>query len=284
MPYFSESPTLSQSAFSILRDLIHERLGLYYSDDRREILQDRLAPLALERGCHSFLDYYYILKYDPDAPAEWLRVQSALAVRETYFWREVDQVRAVAEIIIPQWRQAGRAHPIRIWHAACASGEEPYSMAIALKESGVSPSDAIEIVASDFDQVSLELARRGVYGERSFRALPPELRAKYFHPLENGHLQINRDGLKAIQWMYLNLADEAAMQTMRGFDVIFCRNVFIYFSDKVIERVANHLYNALHPGGYLCLGAAESLLRVSTPFELVEVNKTFMYHRPASSG
>ncbi len=158
MGYYLEAPDLSDRTFTVLRELIHERLGLYYEDERREMLRDRLAPLLMERGFRSFIDYYYLLKYDPAADEEWLRVQTALAVRETYFWREYDQVRAVVEILIPKWLAQNSRSPTRIWHAACASGEEPYSLVISLMERKINQLDQIEILGTDFDLTALQVA------------------------------------------------------------------------------------------------------------------------------
>lgn len=279
MGYYLEAPDLPERTFSVLRELIHERLGLYYEDERREMLRDRLAPLVMERNLHSFMDYYYLLKYDPTADEEWLRVQTALAVRETYFWREYDQVRAVAEILIPKRLAENSRSPTRVWHAACASGEEPYSLVISLMEHNICQLDQIEILGTDFDLTALQAAQQGLYGDRSFRAIPPEIRRKYFRPAQDGRMELDSAVRQRVKFSYLNLADHGSMQLMQGWDIIFCRNVFIYFSDTVIERVANHFYHALNPGGVLCLGAVESLLRVKTPFELVEIGNTFMYQK-----
>src|ERR1041385_5021032 len=127
---------LSDSAFALLRDLIQERTGLFYDNGKSDMLIDKLAPLVIERGFSSFLDYYYLLKYDAEANEEWKRVADALSVQETFFWREVDQVRAVVEHIVPEHFATPRAQPLRIWSAACATGEEPLSLAMALTEAG----------------------------------------------------------------------------------------------------------------------------------------------------
>ncbi|HVF88656.1 MAG TPA: CheR family methyltransferase, partial [Blastocatellia bacterium] len=136
MAFYAETLGLSDSAFALLRDLIHERIGLFYENGKSDLLSDKLSPLVIERGFSSFLDYYYLLKYDAGAEREWKRVMDALSVQETFFWREMDQVRALVEVIVPEFFSARRAQTLRIWSAASATGEEPLSIAIALNEAG----------------------------------------------------------------------------------------------------------------------------------------------------
>jgi len=279
MAYLNESLPLTQHEFALLCDLIEERLGLHYDADKCLLVQDRLAPLVAERRLDSFLDYYYLLKYDACSQQEWLNVQTALAVRETYFWREFEQILAAAHQVTPQLQEMRPGRRVRIWHAACASGEEPYTMAMALQQAGCFDRGPIEIIATDFDQEALMLARDGVYRERSFRALPGELRRAYFTPEEHG-MRLAEDIRARVSFVYLNLADPAAMAEMRDFDMIFCRNVFIYFREAMIQQVAEKFYRALRAPGYLFLGAAESLLRIPTQFQLTEIAKSFVYVKP----
>src|SRR5690606_27489108 len=129
-------------------------------------------PRAIQRGCQTYLDYYYILKYDENADGEWRRVMDAFSVQETYFWREVDQVQSLVEHVVPAWFKR-TTEPLRIWSAACATGEEPYSIAMALHEGGWD-GHPIEIIASDGSEAALAKARSGVCRDRSFRSLPPD--------------------------------------------------------------------------------------------------------------
>lgn len=277
MSYLTESLPLSEHTFILLRDLIEEQLGLHYDLDKLEIVQYRLAPLVAEYNLSSFLDYYYLLKYTDNNREEWLRVQTALAVRETYFWREADQILMAAKELVPRLQRENPGRAVRIWHAACASGEEPFSMAMALNEAGCFLEGPIEIWGTDFDQESLRMARQAVYRERAFRTLSNELRRKYFIGSENGTSRLVPEIQNRVHFAYMNLVDSSAYETMRGFDIIFCRNAFIYFSESVMETVANHFYHSLRTPGYLFLGAAESLLRVNTPFHLSEIAKSFVY-------
>jgi chemotaxis protein methyltransferase CheR len=165
---------------TLLRDLIHERVGVFFDDSKINLFADKLAPLVVERGFDSFLDYFYLLKYDAAAAAEWRSVINAITVHETYFWREMDQIHGLAEKIIPDLLAKNPAARIRIWSAACATGEEPLTIAMRLNEAGLFARGDIEIRASDASSEALERARKGCYRERSFRALPLPLKEKYF--------------------------------------------------------------------------------------------------------
>src|SRR5688572_13182018 len=193
---------------TLLRDLVHERTGLYYEGGRAEQLLDRVAPLVMERGFQSYLDYYYLLKYDEAGASEWVRVLDALSVQETYFWREADQFRALVEQILPALAARYARGGLRIWSVPCATGEEPLSIAMALNEAGWFERLPIEVHGSDGSEAALAKARAGRYRERSFRALPPALREKYF--LKDGDGWIVRPELcRRVQWSRVNLACEA---------------------------------------------------------------------------
>jgi chemotaxis protein methyltransferase CheR len=269
----------------LLRDLIHERTGLFFDNGKGDILTDKLSPLVIERGFTSLLDYYYLLKYDEAAQDEWLNVMNALSVPETYFWREMDQVRALVGWVVPRWFAARDAGPLKIWSAACATGEEPLTIAMALEEAGWLGRAPIEIHASDASPAVVEKARRGVYRERSFRNLPVELRAKYF--TQEGATKTWRVDAKlhgAVRWGVVNLMNEAEVAPWAAANVIFCRNVFIYFSDQTISRTVRSFAAHLRPPGYLFVAASESLLRLSVDFELQEIGNAFVYvKRPALS-
>jgi chemotaxis protein methyltransferase CheR len=269
----------------LLRDLIHERTGLFFDNGKADILTDKLSPLVIERGFTSLLDYYYLLKYDETAQDEWRSVMNALSVPETYFWREMDQVRALVETIVPRWFDTRNAGPLRIWSAACATGEEPLTIAMALNEAGWLARAPIEIRASDASPAAVEKARRGVYRERSFRNLPAELRARYF--TQEGETKTWRVDAKlhaGIEWGVVNLMDEAEVAPRAAADVIFCRNVFIYFSNESISRTVRTFAAHIRPPGYLCVAAAESLLRLSEEFELREIGNAFVYVRRPHAG
>jgi chemotaxis protein methyltransferase CheR len=269
---------ITGGADGLLRDLIHERTGLFFDNGKGDLLIDKLSPLVIERGFTSLLDYYYLLKYDETAQAEWLNVMNALSVPETYFWREMDQVRALVETVVPQWFAASGTEPLKIWSAACATGEEPLTIAMALNEAGWLGRAPIEIHASDASTSAIEKARRGIYRERAFRNLSPVLRAKYF--TQEGATQTWRIDARlhaAIRWEVANLMNEAEVTSLAAANVIFCRNVFIYFSDQTISRTLRAFAARIRPPGYLFTAASESLLRLSADFELQEIGNAFVY-------
>lgn len=267
-----------ERTLTLLRDVIAAESGIHYDDDRFDLLRDRLSPLAIERGFDSLLDYYYLLKYDAGAATEWPRVMDALSVQETYFWREADHFRAVASAIIPRLIERQR-RAIRIWSIPCATGEEPLSIAIALSEVNAFAAAHIEIHASDASEAALAKAATRRYGRRAFRQLPLDLREKYF----------TRDGDKeawtvtpelynrVTSWSRVNIMNAAERDAHGSSDIIFCRNLFIYFAPGTVREVALHLARAMPSPGYLCVGAAESLLKAGAGFELQEIGGAYVY-------
>jgi chemotaxis protein methyltransferase CheR len=228
------------------------------------------------------LDYYYLLKYDPDAERHWADLADRLAVPETYFWRQPEQFTALADVVVPRLAAERPGEPLRIWSAACCSGEEPISIAIALAEAGWLERIPVRVVGSDASGRLLERARRGVYGERSFRSLPPTLRQKYF-TFQQGGWRIDPSLHERIEWVQANLMDPAQVGPLAAADVIYCRNVFIYFSDDAVKSVARVFAQHMPRHGTLFLGAAESLVRLGTDFNLVEIGGAYAYQRPVGT-
>ena len=144
----------------LLRDIIHERSGIYFENDRLDTLLERISPLAEERKCASLLDYYYLLKYEENGTEDWARVADQLSVPETYFWRESAALQTLIKILVPGWFKKTSA-PLQIWSAACSSGEEPYSIVMALLENGWG-NHPIEVLASDASAAALARAEKGV--------------------------------------------------------------------------------------------------------------------------
>src|SRR5215207_1852044 len=271
----------SESAFVLLRDLIAQRTGVYFANEKRDLLADKLSDLLAARGMTSYLDLYYLLRYDADAAHHWRELVDRLAVPETYFWRQPDQVLAVVRVLAPRHFERRPTTPFRIWSAACCTGEEPLSIAIALAEAGLLDQHPFEIVGSDASAAMIERARQGLYGERSFRALPPELRARYFRAESRGW-RVDPALHRRVQWTMANLVDRDDVEPLAAVDVVFCRNVLIYFADETVAHVARVFADAMPDDGHLCLGASESLTRMSTAFELVEVGGAFMYTKGAA--
>ena len=272
----SQNLVLPEGASTLIRTLINERTGMFFDNGKSDLLIDKLSPLVIERGFSSYLDYYYLLKYDASARVEWQNVMNALSVQETYFWREIDQVRALVQTLVPQWHAHNANSTLRIWSAACATGEEPLTIAIALNEAGWFERASIEILASDASSRAIERAVQGVYKERAFRNLPPQLRARYFEP-EGSGWRARSDIHSRVKWSIANLIEESQIAPLASADFIFCRNVFIYFSESAIGQVVRSFSRLMRPPGYLFVGAAESLLRLTTDFTLSEIDDAFVY-------
>jgi len=272
----SQNLALPEGASTLIKSLINQRTGMFFDNGKTALLLDKLSPLVIERGFTSYLDYYYLLKYDATAFAEWQNVMNALSVQETYFWREFDQVRALVQTLVPQWHDRSGSSTLRIWCAACATGEEPLTIAIALNEAGWFERASIEIWASDASSKAIDRATGGVYKERAFRNLPAHLRERYFKS-EGGGWRIRSDIHSRINWTVANLMEEDQIAPMASADFIFCRNVFIYFSENAISQVVRSFSRFIRPPGYLFVGAAESLLRMTTDFNLTEIDDAFVY-------
>jgi chemotaxis protein methyltransferase CheR len=273
----------NDNSLKLLVDLILDRTGLIYENSRTDLLIDRLKPLVIERGLDSFLDYYYLLKYDHQAEKEWRRLEAALAVNETYFWREFDQIQAAANILIPQFMKDRPGVPVRIWHAGCATGEEPYSLAIALDLDKRFSQGEIEINATDFNSEALARARAGIYRQRSFRSLPDPIFNAYFTRLTDREFVLSDKIRARVHFSHLNLMDQKMTALWQNYDIIFCRNVFIYFAPAAVKKVVAEFYKALNTPGYLFVAAAESLLRFTTRFEFTEIGGVFTYKKIAST-
>ena len=274
-------PSIPEGVPVLLRDLVHERTGIYFEAGQFDTLLDKLRDRVMHHGCQTYLDYYYLLKYEERGADEWLRVMDAFSVQETYFWREFAQVQALARAVVPRWLKLAPP-PLRIWSAACASGEEPYSIVMALLEAGLGHLP-IELHASDASEAALEKARRGVYRDRSFRVLPLELQQKYFRRVPEGW-QLAPEVMRRVSFQRANLIAPDETGPLASAPVIFCRNVFIYFSPEAIRRALAIFAQRMPAGGHLFVGASESLLRLTSDFELGEIEDAFVYIRRANAG
>ena len=270
-----EPPGFSAATFGLLRDIVAQRTGVFFDDAKRDLFADRISDAMAARGVPSALDYYYLLKYDPAADDAWAELADHLAVPETYFWRQAEQFQALTEVLMPRYAAQGR-RGVRIWSAACCSGEEPLSIAMALAEGGWFERMTIDIMGSDASPAMVARARGGVYGERALRALSPGRRERFFRR-EGERWRID-GGLHArVRWSTANLLDAAQAGPLAAADVIFCRNVLIYFSDDAIRRVARLFVGRMPASGHLFLGTSESLTRLTSDFLLQEIGPAFVY-------
>ena len=280
MEFNSDSLHLSGTTFQLLRDLIETHTGVHYDQSQCQILQDKLAPRIFTLGLDSFLDYYYLLKSDAGAKEEWIQLLNIISVPETFFWREFDQIKSMVDVLVPQYFAQGNQEPLRIWSAACATGEEPLTIAMALNEKGwFHQGLPIEIYASDGSARSIEMAKRGLYRERSFRSFPSYLQKKYFQQQDQNAWKILPEIHQRVQWSNRNLMSEHDVRPMATAPFIFCRNVFIYFSQEAIKKTLQIFAQMMPVPGYLFVSASESLLRLTNDFDLEQINGAFVYQK-----
>ncbi len=269
---------LTPPLFAIFSSLIEERVGLCYTLQDETILASKLSLRALERGFGSLLDYYYFLRYDAGSESEFEALVNALVVNETFFFRELAPLSVLVSDLVAPLVAAGKN--VRIWCAACSTGEEPLTIAMLLEQRGMF--GAVELIASDVSSNALTKARSGEYGRRSVRNLAaPELCAKWLTVREQG-VTADPTLVRAISWRQLNLLDQAAVRAIGVVDFVVCRNVLIYFRDATAGRVVSALADQLRPGGALLVGISESLLRFGTSLACEERSGVFLYRKPAT--
>lgn len=266
-------PLLPQ-VFALLGGLVEDRAGLHYRADDVDLFHDKISSRAEQMGFESLLDYYYYLRYDPKGPIELDALVDVLVVHETYFFREVDQLRALVRDLLPPL--AARRDPVRIWCAAAATGEEALSLAMLLADADLL--SRCTIVATDISERALGRARRGEFGGRAARALPPGDGVRWLERVGEG-LRVHPRISAAVEWRRVNLLDTDAVAALGEFEVVLLRNVLIYFSDATIQRVAGQIEKQVSPDGYLLVGASESLLRYGTGFVCEEHGGAFFYRR-----
>ena len=265
---------LSPQVFAILNGLVEERAGLHYGPADLELFRDKISGRAEQLGFSSLLDYYYFLRYDAGGPAELDALVEALVVHETYFFREADQLRALAGPLLAA--RFASAAPVRIWCAACATGEEPYTLAMLFAEAGLL--GRVQLIATDVSSRALDRARRGEFGPRALRSLPPGIEGRFLTRTAE-RVILDPQLAAAIEWRRANLVDAAAVAALGRFDAILARNVLIYFADQTVQRVVDSLSSALAPFGLLLVGASESLLRYGTQLSCEEHGGAFFYRR-----
>jgi chemotaxis protein methyltransferase CheR len=197
-------------------------------------------------------------------------------MQETYFWREMSQIRTLVDALVPRWFAQNNG-PLRIWSAACATGEEPYTIALALEEGGWGK-HPIQIIASDASETALEKARHAAYRERSFRAMPFHVLKRYFIE-EKGTVRLSSDIVQRVRFVRANILDKREIAGLASSPIVFCRNVFIYFSPDTIRRAIHLFADAMPSGGKLFVGASESLLKLTDQYQLEEIQDAFVYVR-----
>ncbi len=266
--------------YEYLRKLLKDHSGLDLSADKQYLIESRLLPLARKVGMSGIGDL--VQKMRGGSPALVGQVVEAMTTNETFFFRDKIPFDHFRDTVMPELLQAraGRKS-IRIWCAACSTGQEPYSLAMCLKEMGAALSGwRIEIIATDLSQEVLEKSRSGIYSQFEVqRGLPIQLLVKHFKQI--GELwQINAELRAMVQHRQLNLLHDFSQ--LGVFDVIFCRNVLIYFDQDTKVNIFNRLARAIEPDGFLVLGAAETVVGLTDVFRPHPERRGL--YRPAAAG
>lgn len=275
---------LSDGEYRWFREWLREEYGLVFGPEKRDILRSRLEPRRAELGFDTFEELYFHLKFHPDREAEREKLIPHLTNNESYFFRESAQLDVFRTEVLPAIRKRAEArnrHEVRILSAGCAAGEEPYSLAILARESRLFPPGwKIRITGLDLDHAALERARAACYGENAFRRVDPAIRSRHFEQQADGRWRLDERIRAMVQFDQANLLDDGWAANNAAQDVIFCRNVLIYFADDTTRGVVQSFFNALRPRGYLFLGHAETLSRVATRFEAERRPGAIYYQRP----
>jgi len=271
---------LRPDEFRLLRDLVNGHSGIYFGDDSLPVLERRLRERVAALNLKSFGEYYQFLRFSSLNVAELDEALDLLTTNETYFFREDYQLRAFRDEVLPQLAtDAASRRRLTVWSAGCSTGEEVYTLAILIAESGLFEGWEVRVYGSDISRRCVAAARRGIYGASAFRVVGPEIKRAFFTDRADGSHVIDRIR-HLCHFGHLNLMDSDKVRVVGRVDVVFCRNVLIYFDQRSRKRVIDMFYERLMPGGYLFLGHSESLLNVSTAFELVHLSEDLVYPKP----
>lgn len=276
---------MTEEEFRLIRDLVYKHCGLYFDSDSKYLLEKRLSRRLPLHQLANFRDYYHFLKFSAKRDEELSDIMDVLTTNETYFFRESLQLKAFKEEILPEIKSEKERRgdrTLRIWSAGCSTGEEPYTIAMLILELGIFSGWRIEIIGTDISHRVLQHARRGVYGRSSFRATD-DFYIKRFFVEEEGNCKINNDVRSLVTISHLNLFDQGRLALLGRMDVIFCRNVIIYFDQPAKKNVIESFYRALREGGYLLLGHSESLMNISTSFALRHLKNDMVYQKPVTT-
>lgn len=268
--------------FLKFRDFFYARTGIHFDEKKRYFVDKRLIDRMKVTGASSFSNYFSMLRLDEAGELQVL--VNLMTTNETYFFREEYQFKILVNALLPEVvRKKKKGDSIRIWSIPSSSGEEAYSLAIYLLEHWpVVDEYDIELQASDIDTRVLKLAEKGIYQKRSLQYLPPELVEKYFTQLTATDFQIAQTIRDSVAFTRVNVTDASQTRSYRDFDIIFCRNLLIYFDDISRREAADTFYDALVPGGFICLGHSESMSRISPLFSARKFPDGIVYQKPTS--
>ncbi len=268
-----------------LRDLVYEETGMFFPDEKQYYFESRFLRRMKALNISSFISYHNFLKTNPNRRDEFNKLISELTINETSFFRNKPQFTALQNIVVPEIikaREESVLKRMRIWSAGCSSGEEAYTIAMLLDELSAGPLKGwnLQVEGTDIDDAVLNKAKEGVYKKYAVKNMPDYYKQRYIKESADNYY-IDESLKKISAFKKLNLNDDMAMVFQKGFDVIFCRNVLIYFNIESKKRVIQKFFNSLTLGGYLFIGFSESLFQISDRFKLIHFPGGMVYQKVA---
>lgn len=268
---------LTSEELALLNEFLAQRFGLVFPEHKRGILESRLEPRLRANHLHRFIDYYILLQYDLDRELDPLT--RAVTNNESYFFRESAQLDTLRGELVNELMDGGDRGRLRILSAGCSSGEEPYSINIQVRSSAVGLlAQSFTIDAIDIDSERLEMARCAIYRPSSLRALSPDQIGRYFTCLEPEVYELRQPFRRGVRFLHGNIIDLATCPRA-GYDVIFCRNVLIYFAEPALKIAIENFARLIRPGGLLFLGHSESIIGLTRTFQVERIGQCIAYRR-----
>jgi chemotaxis protein methyltransferase CheR len=266
--------------FLLLRDFIYEKSGIFYTETKKYLLENRLKNRLNETGLASYENYYYYIRYSDPQGKELHRLFDVVTTNETYFFRNQEQLESFKNLVRRRVEERNRALPLRIWSAGCATGEEAYTLAMILHHlSGeMARPFPFVVLATDISINALQTARRAVFHDYAMRYVPEDLKQRYFTKQDGYHL-LDEEIKKYVKIDFMNLNDLSSYRKYTQMDAIFCRYVLIYFDEAAKKKVIDNLHRSLRPGGYLAVGHSEILYPFSRVFRPIPSAGAGLYEK-----
>ena len=280
----SIEPDMKLEEFIMIRDYIHEKSGMFFAENKMYLVKNRLIKRMAELDIKSFKDYFYHVKYDTSLK-EFNHLMNLMTTNETSFFRNEPLLLSFQEEVLPllikQKTEKKLPKTIKIWSAGCSTGEEPYTLAMIMLEKLKQYTGwNLEIIANDISEDVLRNARKGEYSGITLRNIKPEILDRYFTKTDKLY-KVKPEVKSIVKFSHLNLSDDRRLLMHKNFDVIFCRNVMIYFSNEIKKKLVRTFYNALVPGGHFYIGHSETLHGISKAFKLNYLKNALVYQKEA---
>jgi len=273
----NEKELLNEELFRRFCEVINKSTGLHFSENSKFFFEKRLQNRLDSLGGLTPNDYLHYLLYDAERDKELENLVDLLTTNETYFMREERQLTCFKKDIVPRLIEEKKGKPIRIWSAGCSTGEEPFSITILLEEMGAYSRSDFEIKATDISRRVIARARTGIFGENAFRMVDEDFKKRWFTEENPGRYLLKENIRRRVSFSWFNLYDHDRYRTLSPFDIIFCRNVIIYFDMEAKVKVIERFWDTMQPGGFLLLGHSESLISVTEKFQLVHLPNDLVY-------